>query len=68
MPKIEPVRWFAIVAALLALVAHYVPDLPTALFLGLVGAILGVGSEVARAAVTPIAKFRSGGISRRRTG
>lgn len=58
MPKLEPVRWYAIVAAVLAIAAHYSPDIPTPLFLGLAAAVLGVGSEVTRAAVTPMAKLR----------
>jgi hypothetical protein len=50
--KTNPVRLYAIATAALALVAYYVPDLPTVLILALVAAILGVG-ETVRAAVTP---------------
>lgn len=51
--RLEPVRVFAITSALLALVGHYVPDLPSPLFLGLAAAVLGVGSQVTRSQVTP---------------
>jgi hypothetical protein len=50
--KNNPVRIYAVVAAALALVAHYVPDLPTPLILALAAALLGVGEGV-RAQVTP---------------
>lgn len=50
--KNEPVRIYAVVTAVLALVAHYVPDLPVALWAGVAAAILGVG-EVVRSKVTP---------------
>lgn len=49
----EPVRLYSIVVAILAIVAHYVPDIPTPLYLGLVAAVLGVGGEATRARVTP---------------
>ena len=50
--KTNPVRIYAIVTAALALVAFYVPDIPTVLILGLVAGVLGLGEGV-RAAVTP---------------
>ncbi len=52
--KDNPVRLFAIASAALALIVFYVPGLPVALILGLVGAILGIGESV-RANVTPTA-------------
>jgi hypothetical protein len=55
MPKIEPVRWYGILAAVLALVAHYF-DIPTPLFLAVGAAVLGVGVESARSHVVPTAK------------
>ena len=51
----NPVRLFAAATAALALVAHYVPDLPTALVLALVATLLGVGEGV-RYATTPNAQ------------
>ncbi len=44
--KRNPIRIYAVVAASVALVAHYAPDLPEALVLALVSAILGIGGEV----------------------
>ncbi|MFH9426262.1 hypothetical protein [Streptomyces sp. NPDC017529] len=41
-------RLYAIAAAALALVAYYVPDLPTELILALSAAILGTGEAVQR--------------------
>lgn len=41
-------RLYAIVAAGIALVAHYVDDLPQALILGLAAAVLGTGEVVQR--------------------
>ncbi|MGG2460538.1 hypothetical protein ACO0M4_12065 [Streptomyces sp. RGM 3693] len=41
-------RLYAIAAAALALVAHYVQDLPTGLILALVAAVLGTGEAVQR--------------------
>ncbi|MFI0912474.1 hypothetical protein [Streptomyces abikoensis] len=41
-------RLFTIAAAAVALVAYFVHDLPQALILGLVGAILGTGEVVQR--------------------
>jgi len=54
--KMEPVRLFAIASAALALAAFYAPALPVPLILGLIAAVLGVGSEVTRRQVTPVAK------------
>ena len=53
MFKTEPVRVYAVVVAVLALVQHYVADLPTPLILAVVAALLGVGEKV-RASVTPV--------------
>jgi hypothetical protein len=53
--KFEPVRIYAIAVSALAVVAHYMPDVPTALYLGVVAAVLGLGEGV-RSAVTPNAK------------
>jgi phosphate/sulfate permease len=50
--RTNPVRLYSVAVALVALVAFYVPGLPVALVLGLVGAILGVG-EAVRSQVTP---------------
>lgn len=50
----EPVRLYAIAAAVVALVSHFVPDLPSVLVLALVAAVLGVGEGV-RSRVTPVA-------------
>ncbi|MFF1377540.1 hypothetical protein [Streptomyces sp. NPDC058308] len=47
--KTHPARLYAVVVAALALVAHYVPELPSALVLGLVAAALGTGEAVQRA-------------------
>lgn len=44
----HPARIYAVAVAALALVAHYVPELPSALVLGLVAAVLGVGEAVQR--------------------
>ncbi|GAA0488336.1 hypothetical protein ACFQ2B_39385 [Streptomyces stramineus] len=41
-------RLYAIAAAAIALVAHYVDDLPQALILGLAAAVLGTGEVVQR--------------------
>ncbi|MCX5398474.1 hypothetical protein [Streptomyces sp. NBC_00102] len=46
--KAHPARIYAVVVAALALVAHYVPGLPSALVLGLVAAVLGTGEAVQR--------------------
>ncbi|MER5304596.1 hypothetical protein ABT039_34730 [Streptomyces lasiicapitis] len=45
----HPARIYAVAVAALALVAHYVPDLPSALILGLAAAVLGTGEAVQRA-------------------
>ncbi|MFD4833743.1 hypothetical protein ACFWPV_28440 [Streptomyces uncialis] len=47
--RTHPARIYAVVAASLALVVHYRPELPSALVLGLVGALLGLGESVQRA-------------------
>ncbi|MEU9707467.1 hypothetical protein AB0E21_02440 [Streptomyces sp. NPDC047967] len=47
--KAHPARIYAVAVAALALVAHYVPELPSALVLGLVAAVLGTGEAVQRA-------------------
>ncbi|ROQ59128.1 hypothetical protein EDD93_6509 [Streptomyces sp. 840.1] len=47
--KQHPARIYAVAVAVLALVAHYVPDLPSALVLGLVAAVLATGEVVQRA-------------------
>lgn len=54
--KNNPVRIYAIVTAAVALLGHYVQDIPTALVLALVAAVLGVGEGV-RSAVTPVRKL-----------
>ncbi|WP_030244185.1 hypothetical protein [Streptomyces sp. NRRL S-350] len=41
-------RLYALAVAVLALVAHFVPELPSALVLGVVAAALGVGEAVHR--------------------
>ncbi|MFI6685384.1 hypothetical protein [Streptomyces sp. NPDC050485] len=46
--KRHPARIYAVLVAALALAAHYIPDLPTALGLGLAAAVLGVGEAVQR--------------------
>lgn len=46
--KAHAARFYAVAVALFALVAHYVPELPTELALGLVAAVLGVGEAVQR--------------------
>jgi hypothetical protein len=51
---LEPVRLYAIATAVMGVVAHYNPDIPTALWLMLVGAVLGIG-EAVRAKVVPLA-------------
>lgn len=56
--KNNPVRIYAIASAVLALVAFYLPTIPTALILALVAAVLGSG-EVVRAQVTPTRKLDS---------
>ncbi|MEU7160338.1 hypothetical protein [Streptomyces chrestomyceticus] len=44
----HPARIYAVAVAALALVAHFVPSLPSALVLGLVAAVLGTGEAVQR--------------------
>ncbi|MGW8327320.1 hypothetical protein ACWGLE_05335 [Streptomyces sp. NPDC055897] len=46
--KTHPARIYAVAVAALALVAHFVPELPSALVLGLVAAVLGTGEAVQR--------------------
>ncbi|MFJ9549092.1 hypothetical protein [Streptomyces erythrochromogenes] len=47
--RTHPARIYAVAVAVLALVAHYRPELPGALVLGLVAAVLGIGEAVQRA-------------------
>lgn len=54
--KNNPTRIYSIIVAGLALVAFYVPDMPTPLILGLIAAVLGTG-EVVRAQVLPVRKY-----------
>ncbi|MFJ7061095.1 hypothetical protein ACIQVA_25790 [Streptomyces microflavus] len=58
--KTHPARLYAVVVAALALVAHYVPELPSALVLGLVAAVLGTGEAVQRAEDAKTATAREG--------
>lgn len=44
----HPARIYAVLVAALALVVHYVPDLPSALILALAAAVLGIGEAVQR--------------------
>ncbi len=44
----HPARLYAVFAALVALVAYYVPGLPVALVLALAAAVLGTGEAVQR--------------------
>lgn len=46
--KNHAARVYAVAVAVLALVAHYVPTLPSALILGVVAAVLGTGEAVQR--------------------
>ncbi|MFE9120884.1 hypothetical protein [Streptomyces sp. NPDC007172] len=46
--KTHPARIYAVLVAALALVVHYLPDLPSALILALAAAILGTGEAVQR--------------------
>ena len=50
--KREPVRVYEALVAVLALVAAYVPDVPTAAILAVLVPVLGLG-EVVRSKVTP---------------
>ena len=54
--KNNPVRIQSIIFACLALVAFYVPDLPTALIIGVIAAVLGTG-EIVRSKVVPLSKY-----------
>ncbi|GCD35692.1 hypothetical protein OEIGOIKO_03438 [Streptomyces chrestomyceticus JCM 4735] len=56
-------RLYAIAAAALALVAYYVPGLPTELILALSAAILGTGEAVQRIEDAKTTKAHSGGSS-----
>jgi hypothetical protein len=61
MPKFEPVRWYGIFAAAVAVAAYYV-DIPTNLFLALGAAVLlGGGAEFARHHASPTARRGGGG-------
>lgn len=42
-------RLYAVAVAGIALVAHYEPDMPSELVIGVVAAVLGVGEAVQRA-------------------
>ncbi|WAL73120.1 hypothetical protein OU787_17370 [Kitasatospora sp. YST-16] len=46
--KTHPARLYAVLVAVLALVAHYVPELPGALILAVAAAVLGTGEAVQR--------------------
>ncbi|MFF3557314.1 hypothetical protein ACFYXL_28355 [Streptomyces tsukubensis] len=46
--KDHAARIYAVAVAVIALVAHFVPSLPSALVLGVVGAVLGTGEAVQR--------------------
>ncbi|MET9617127.1 hypothetical protein [Kitasatospora indigofera] len=50
--KAHAARIYAVLVAVLALVAHYVPSLPSVLVLGVIGAALGAGEAVHRVAVS----------------
>lgn len=52
--KNNPVRIYSVFASIFALVAHYLPDLPVPLLLGIVASVLGVTGEAVRSRVTPI--------------
>ncbi|MFJ8472156.1 hypothetical protein [Kitasatospora sp. NPDC094011] len=52
----HPARIYAVFVAALALVAHYVPSLPSALVLALVAAVLSTGEAVQRAENTKTAQ------------
>ena len=51
--KNNPVRIYSVAVACMALITQYVPDLPAALILGVLAAILGTG-EVVRSKVVPL--------------
>ncbi|MFJ4529059.1 hypothetical protein [Streptomyces nigrescens] len=46
--KTHATRVYAVVVAVLALVAHFVPEVPSALVLAVAAAVLGVGEGVQR--------------------
>ncbi|MFE3591957.1 hypothetical protein ACFXOY_31140 [Streptomyces niveus] len=46
--KDHATRLYAVLVAVLALVAHYVPSLPSALILAVAAAVLGAGEAVQR--------------------
>jgi hypothetical protein len=46
--KKHPARLYALVVALLPLVAHFLPDVPTEAVLAVVAAVLGTGEAVQR--------------------
>ncbi|MFE2409835.1 hypothetical protein ACFXDE_15980 [Kitasatospora sp. NPDC059408] len=46
--KNHPARIYAVLVSVLALVAHYFPDLPGALILAVAAAVLGTGEAVQR--------------------
>ncbi|MFJ4188252.1 hypothetical protein [Kitasatospora sp. NPDC089509] len=52
----HPARIYAVFVAALALVAHYVPSLPSALVLALAAAVLGTGEAVQRTEDTKTAQ------------
>ncbi len=56
-------RLYAILTAVLALVAHYVPDLPSVLLLAVAAAVLGTGEAVQRVENGKTAKARASLIS-----
>ena len=51
--RVNPVRVYNFVAAVLAVAVYFAPDLPVPAILGAVAALLGVG-EVVRSKVTPM--------------
>lgn len=46
--KTHATRLYAVLVAVLALAAHYLPTLPSALILGVAAAVLGTGEVVQR--------------------
>lgn len=46
--KVHATRLYTVVVSVLALIAHFVPALPSALILGVVAAVLGTGEAVQR--------------------
>ncbi|MFF2406710.1 hypothetical protein [Streptomyces sp. NPDC058092] len=53
--KAHAARIYAVAVALVALVAHFVPDLPSALILGVAAALLGTGEAVQRVGAKSLA-------------